>query len=119
MRLNRKDEAKSQENDEIKIYDGYIRLIGFSNAAMSLVPPLRISSIRIAVTKMPRANRLRLVLIFFLSLHFPSSPSLRDTIFRKLEVCVCPHALNGIKLAPKRVSLLLLNIYYVIYYWII
>ncbi len=33
-----------------------------------------------------------------------------------LEVCACPHALNGISLAPNKVSLLLLKIYYVIYF---
>ncbi len=74
--LNEKDEAKSQENDETKIYDSYIRLIGFSTAAMSLVSPLRVSSNwiaatktpranRIVATKTPRANRLRLAPIFF------------------------------------------------------
>ncbi len=40
MRLNGKDEAKGQGDDKTKIYDGYIRLIGFSTTAMSLAPPL-------------------------------------------------------------------------------
>ncbi len=58
MRLNGKNEAKGQGDNETKIYDSYIRLIGFSTAAMSLVSPLRVSSNRIAVTKTPRANRI-------------------------------------------------------------
>ncbi len=76
--LNEKDEAKGQRDDKTKIYNGYIRLIGFSTAAMSLVLPLRVSSNRIAATKTPRANRiaatktpranrLQLAPIFFLS----------------------------------------------------
>ncbi len=44
MRLNRKDKAKGQGDDETKIYDGYIHLMGFNIAAMSLVLPLRVSS---------------------------------------------------------------------------
>ncbi len=71
MRLNKKDEAKGQGDDETKIYDGYIHLIGFSTAAMSLVPPLKVSSNRIAITKSLRANCLRLVPKFF-----PSPPLL-------------------------------------------
>ncbi len=78
--LNEKDKAKCQGDDETKIYDGYICLIGFSTAAMSLVSLLRVSSNRIATmktpranwiaaTKTPRANRLRLAPIFF-----PSQP---------------------------------------------
>ncbi len=74
MRLNGKGEAKGQGDDETKIYDGYIRLIGFSTATMSLVSPLRVSSNRIAATKMPRANRLRLAPIFFPSQPFPFKP---------------------------------------------
>ncbi len=35
MRLNGKDEIKSQGDDKTKIYDGYIRLIGFSTATKS------------------------------------------------------------------------------------
>ncbi len=58
MRLNGKDEAKGQEDDEMKIYDGYIRLIGFNTIVISLVLPLRVSSNRITAMKMPRANRL-------------------------------------------------------------
>ena len=30
MKLNKKDKAKNQRNNEIKIYNGYIRLIRFS-----------------------------------------------------------------------------------------
>ncbi len=33
MSLNGKDEAKSQGDNEMKIYHGYIRLIGFSTTA--------------------------------------------------------------------------------------
>ncbi len=72
----------------------YISL-GLSIAAMSLVPPRRVSSNRItttktpranriAATKTPRANRLRLAPNFF-----PSPP---------LEVGACPHTLNEIRL---------------------
>ncbi len=90
MRLNGKDEAKGQGDDETKIYDGYICLIELSTAAMSLVPPLRVSSNRIAATKTSRANRVRLAPNFF-----PSPP---------LEVGACPHALNEIRLALIRSS---------------
>ncbi len=58
MRLNGKDEAKGQRDDETKIYNNYILLIEFSTAAMSLVPLLRVSSNRITTTKTPRANRI-------------------------------------------------------------
>ncbi len=56
MRLNGKDEAKDREDDENKIYDGYICLIGFSIAAISLIPPLRVSSNQIAAMILSRAN---------------------------------------------------------------
>ena len=94
MRLNRKDKAKSQGDDETKIYDGYIRLNGFSTAAISLVPPLRVSSNWIAATKMPRANRLQLAPIFF--------PSLPLLFIRSIT---CLHALNGFKLIKVKKTL--------------
>ncbi len=81
MRLNGKDKVKGQEDDKTKMYDGYIHLIGFSTAAMSLVLTLRVSSNRIAATKTPRANRLRLAPIFF-----PSQP-LPFTGGRRLPTC--------------------------------
>lgn len=37
MRLDGKDEAKGQGDDKMKIYDGYIRLIGFSTTAKGFV----------------------------------------------------------------------------------
>ena len=53
------------QGDEIKIYDGYIRLIrlsttdiGLGTTAIDLVQPLKVSSNWIAITKSPRANLL-------------------------------------------------------------
>lgn len=56
MRLNGKNKTKSQRDDEIKIYNDYIRLVELNTITIDLVPLLKVFSNWITIIKLSRAN---------------------------------------------------------------